>query len=132
MRENVFEGDQRVRITWARFAWLAALLGINAAMLVSAPPLSAIPAWSRRYGAPCGLCHDYPSLQLTGQGLDFFRRGHRLKGDAFDKDFTHVLSAHIEWEYDVVEGFWGDAGESMQAYYQVQDFVRHHGVNQER
>ncbi len=35
-------------------------------------------------------------------------------------------------EYDIVEGFWGDAGESMQAYYQVQDFVRSHRVNQER
>ena len=32
-------------------------------------------------------------------------------------------------EYDVVEGFWGDAGESMQAYYAVQDFVRANGVN---
>jgi hypothetical protein len=79
---------------------LAAFLEL---FFVASPALS-IPAWSRRYGAPCGLCHDYPSLQLTSQGLDFFRRGHRLKGDGFDKDFTHLLSAHIEWEYDVVEG----------------------------
>jgi glucose-1-phosphate thymidylyltransferase len=35
-------------------------------------------------------------------------------------------------EYDIVEGFWGDAGESMQAYYQVQDFVRGNAVNRER
>ena len=34
-------------------------------------------------------------------------------------------------EYDIVEGFWGDAGESMQAYYQVQDFVRANAVNRE-
>jgi glucose-1-phosphate thymidylyltransferase len=27
-------------------------------------------------------------------------------------------------EYDVLEGFWGDAGESIDAYYQVNDFVR--------
>ena len=27
-------------------------------------------------------------------------------------------------EYDVVEGFWGDAGESIDAYYEVNDFVR--------
>jgi glucose-1-phosphate thymidylyltransferase len=27
-------------------------------------------------------------------------------------------------EYDVLEGFWGDAGESIQAYYTVNDFVR--------
>ncbi len=27
-------------------------------------------------------------------------------------------------EYDVVDGFWGDAGESIEAYYSVNDFVR--------
>jgi glucose-1-phosphate thymidylyltransferase len=27
-------------------------------------------------------------------------------------------------EYDVIDGFWGDAGESIQAYYAVNDFVR--------
>ena len=32
-------------------------------------------------------------------------------------------------EYDVLDGFWGDAGESMEAYYKVQDFVRDHPVN---
>src|SRR4051794_1813029 len=32
-------------------------------------------------------------------------------------------------EYDVLEGFWGDAGESISAYYTVNDFVRKHGVN---
>jgi len=32
-------------------------------------------------------------------------------------------------EYDVVEGFWGDAGESIDAYYAVNDFVRRHGAN---
>jgi len=31
--------------------------------------------------------------------------------------------------YEVVEGFWGDAGESIDAYYEVNDFVRAHGVN---
>ncbi len=30
---------------------------------------------------------------------------------------------------DVVEGFWGDAGESIDAYYAVNDFVRANGVN---
>ena len=34
-------------------------------------------------------------------------------------------------EYDIIDGFWGDAGESMQAYYEVQDFVRAHGVNRD-
>ena len=32
-------------------------------------------------------------------------------------------------EYDVLDGFWGDAGESIDAYYQVNDFVRASGVN---
>ena len=30
---------------------------------------------------------------------------------------------------DVVEGFWGDAGESIDAYYEVNDFVRANRVN---
>ena len=32
-------------------------------------------------------------------------------------------------EYDVLEGFWGDAGESIDAYYTVNDFVRQSGAN---
>ena len=32
-------------------------------------------------------------------------------------------------EYDVVEGFWGDAGESIDVYYAVNDYVRAHGAN---
>src|SRR5260370_38080234 len=34
-------------------------------------------------------------------------------------------------EYDVLDGFWGDAGESIQAYYAVNDFVRAHAAKQE-
>jgi glucose-1-phosphate thymidylyltransferase len=30
---------------------------------------------------------------------------------------------------DVLDGFWGDAGESIDAYYTVNDFVREHGAN---
>jgi glucose-1-phosphate thymidylyltransferase len=32
-------------------------------------------------------------------------------------------------EYDVFEGFWGDAGESIDAYYAVNDYVRANGAN---
>jgi glucose-1-phosphate thymidylyltransferase len=32
-------------------------------------------------------------------------------------------------QYDIVEGFWGDAGESIDAYYAVNDFVRANGAN---
>jgi glucose-1-phosphate thymidylyltransferase len=34
-------------------------------------------------------------------------------------------------EYDVVDGFWGDAGESIDVYYLVNDFVRAHGANRQ-
>jgi glucose-1-phosphate thymidylyltransferase len=34
-----------------------------------------------------------------------------------------------EMEYDLIEGFWGDAGESIEAYYTVNDFVRKNGAN---
>ena len=30
--------------------------------------------------------------------------------------------------YDITEGFWGDAGESIEAYYAVNDYVRRHGA----
>ena len=32
-------------------------------------------------------------------------------------------------QYDIVEGFWGDAGESIDVYYAVNDFVRENGAN---
>jgi glucose-1-phosphate thymidylyltransferase len=32
-------------------------------------------------------------------------------------------------QYDILEGFWGDAGESIDAYYAVNDFVRENGAN---
>jgi glucose-1-phosphate thymidylyltransferase len=47
-------------------------------------------------------------------------------------EITDVNNWFIErgaMEYDVLEGFWGDAGESIDAYYAVNDFVRRHGVN---
>jgi glucose-1-phosphate thymidylyltransferase len=47
-------------------------------------------------------------------------------------EITDVNNWYIEqgaMEYDVVDGFWGDAGESIDAYYIVNDFVRQHGAN---
>lgn len=32
-------------------------------------------------------------------------------------------------KYAVLDGFWGDAGESIDAYYAVNDFIRQHGAN---
>ena len=50
-------------------------------------------------------------------------------------EITDVNNWYVEqgtMEYDVLEGFWGDAGESIDAYYAVNDFVRQHGVNKAR
>ena len=54
------------------------------------------------------------------------------RGELEITDVNNWYLDHGLCEYDIVDGFWGDAGESMQAYYQVQDFVRAHSVNQER
>ena len=47
-------------------------------------------------------------------------------------EITDVNNWYVEqgvMTYEVVEGFWGDAGESIDAYYDVNDFVRRHGAN---
>ncbi len=47
-------------------------------------------------------------------------------------EITDVNNWYVEkgaMEYDILEGFWGDAGESLDAYYAVNDFVRANGVN---
>jgi glucose-1-phosphate thymidylyltransferase len=41
---------------------------------------------------------------------------------------NHYVAAG-EMAYDVFDGFWGDAGESIEAYYAVNDHVRRHGAN---
>jgi len=41
---------------------------------------------------------------------------------------NHFVGNH-QMAHDVQEGFWGDAGESIEAYYAVNDFVRQHGAN---
>ncbi|MFL6269905.1 MAG: sugar phosphate nucleotidyltransferase [Actinomycetes bacterium] len=58
-----------------------------------------------------------PTLQPSGRG---------------ELEITDVNNWYVErrrMEYDVLEGFWGDAGESIDAYYEVNDFVRLHGAN---
>ncbi len=47
-------------------------------------------------------------------------------------EITDVNNWFVEqgtMEYDIAEGFWGDAGESIDAYYEVNDFVRRNGAN---
>lgn len=46
-------------------------------------------------------------------------------------EITDVNNAFIDrgsMEYDVISGFWGDAGESIEVYYEVIDHVRREGV----
>ena len=53
-----------------------------------------------------------PTLQPSGRG---------------ELEITDVNNWYVErgeMEYDVLDGFWGDAGESIDAYYAVNDFVR--------
>ena len=47
-------------------------------------------------------------------------------------EITDVNNWFVEqgtMEYDVAQGFWGDAGESIDAYYAVNDYVRANGAN---
>ena len=53
-----------------------------------------------------------PTLEPSGRG---------------ELEITDVNNWYVQqglMEADVVEGFWGDAGESIEAYYEVNDFVR--------
>jgi glucose-1-phosphate thymidylyltransferase len=53
-----------------------------------------------------------PTLEPSGRG---------------ELEITDVNNWYVQqglMEADVVEGFWGDAGESIDAYYEVNDFVR--------
>lgn len=53
-----------------------------------------------------------PELQPSGRG---------------ELEITDVNNWYLEkgvMEYDVLDGFWGDAGESIQAYYAANDFAR--------
>jgi len=50
-------------------------------------------------------------------------------------EITDVNNWYVDkglMEYDVLDGFWGDAGESIDAYYAVNDFVRAHWTDSAR
>ena len=58
-----------------------------------------------------------PTLEPSGRG---------------ELEITDVNNWYVEqgtMQYDVLEGFWGDAGESIDAYYAVNDFVRANRAN---
>jgi glucose-1-phosphate thymidylyltransferase len=51
------------------------------------------------------------------------------RGELEITDVNNHYIEHGTMEYDVLEGFWGDAGESIETYYAVNDFVRENGAN---
>jgi glucose-1-phosphate thymidylyltransferase len=51
------------------------------------------------------------------------------RGELEITDVNNWFVSQAKMEYDVLEGFWGDAGESIDAYYEVNDFVRGNGAN---
>ncbi|MGI9118862.1 MAG: sugar phosphate nucleotidyltransferase [Acidimicrobiales bacterium] len=51
------------------------------------------------------------------------------RGELEITDVNNWFVAQGTMELDILEGFWGDAGESIDAYYEVNDFVRAHGAN---
>ncbi len=51
------------------------------------------------------------------------------RGELEITDVNNHYIAEGRMAYDVLEGFWGDAGESIDAYYAVNDFVRASGAN---
>jgi len=51
------------------------------------------------------------------------------RGELEITDVNNWYVAQGLMEYDVLDGFWGDAGESIDAYYAVNDFVRANRAN---
>ena len=51
------------------------------------------------------------------------------RGELEITDVNNWYAEHGLLQADVLDGFWGDAGESIDAYYAVNDFVRRNGVN---
>ena len=51
------------------------------------------------------------------------------RGELEITDVNNHYVAEGRMAYDVLDGFWGDAGESIDAYYAVNDFVRACGAN---
>ena len=50
------------------------------------------------------------------------------RGELEITDVNNWYVSQGTMEYDVLDGFWGDAGESIDAYYAVNDFVRRVGM----
>jgi glucose-1-phosphate thymidylyltransferase len=53
------------------------------------------------------------------------------RGELEITDVNNWYVDRNEMEFDVIDGFWGDAGESISAYWTVNDFVRKQGANKQ-
>lgn len=53
------------------------------------------------------------------------------RGELEISDVNDWYASEGKTQYDVLEGFWGDAGESIDSYYAVNDFVRTYGANKD-
>ena len=62
-----------------------ALVLIVLVALLAPANLHAIPAWSRQLGVSCAMCHATPTNQLTKDGLDFLKNGHRSEALKFNE-----------------------------------------------
>ncbi len=51
------------------------------------------------------------------------------RGELEITDVNNWYISQLTMEYDILDGFWGDAGESIDAYYYVNDRVRRYGAN---
>jgi glucose-1-phosphate thymidylyltransferase len=51
------------------------------------------------------------------------------RGELEITDVNNHYVENGEMAFDILDGFWGDAGESIDAYYAVNDQVRKHGAN---
>ena len=68
-------------------------------------------------------CYDESVFEVIGTLVPSGR------GELEITDVNNYYVGRGEMAYDVLEGFWGDAGESIDAYYAVNDFVRENGAN---
>ena len=65
-----------------------------------------------------------PSVFDVIAGLEPSERG--------ELEITDVNNWYVErdeMEFEIIDGFWGDAGESIDAYHDVSEFIRKHGAN---
>jgi len=78
-----------------------------------------------RFGVTGIYCYDAEVFEII-KTLEPSGRG--------ELEITDVNNHYVErgsMAYDVLEGFWGDAGESIEAYYAVNDHVRAEGANRD-